>query len=538
MRYGIFGGTFDPFHKGHQSMIDGLLESGLVDRIFVIPTGYPPRKDLHEVTLSPYRFYMVQAALKGRASCEVLPIEVSRPEPSYTVLTLQGMRESGQIKKDDEIYLIYGTDILFEIQTWYHPEIIFQEAKLLIAVRPGVMKQKTLEKVCEIESEYKTHISFFPIMGMDVSSREMRRTLDFSAAPAPVQRFISKHGLYCKENPLSILQEDTMSKMLRCCAMLFADLSEKRILHSVNVAIECVRLAIRFGVNPDAAAIAGLLHDSAKELPIEMQIRLATQYAPGEAFSRPILHAPAGAQYAIEKYHVQDESITDAIFYHTTGREKMTKLEKIVYLADKIEPARDYLDLEPIRRLAVTELDGAVTSCLIAVRDSIARKVDVFHFDSVQAINALNRNTLARSNIKIGNEHKEAKMDSKEMAEKIVSILDEKKAVDIEMIPVAEKTVLADYFVIATGTSTTHIKALSDEVEFVMKNEHKIVSDHVEGMSTGRWVLLDYKDVVVHIFHPEDREHYSLDKLWMTKTPDSVMSQEEDPEADNETEEE
>ncbi len=129
-------------------------------------------------------------------------------------------------------------------------------------------------------------------------------------------------------------------------------------------------------------------------------------------------------------------------------------------------------------------------------------------------------------------------MDSKEMAEKIVSILDEKKAVDIEMIPVAEKTVLADYFVIATGTSSTHIKSLSDEVEFVMKNEHKIVSDHVEGMSTGRWVLLDYKDVVVHIFHPEDRAHYSLDKLWMTKTPDSVMSQEEEPEDEMEAEEE
>ena len=378
MRYGIFGGTFDPFHKGHQSTIDGLLESGLVDRVFVIPTGYPPRKDLHEVSLSPYRFYMVQTALKGRASCEVLPIEVSRPEPSYTVLTLQALKESGQIKKDDEIYLIYGTDILFEIQTWYHPEIIFREAKLLVAVRPGVMKQKTREKVCEIESEYNTHITFFPITGKDISSREMRRTHDFSAAPQSVQRFISKHRLYCKENPLCILQEDTMSKMLRCCAMLFTDLSEKRILHSANVAVECVRLAIKFGVNPDEAAVAGLLHDSAKELPIEQQIRLATQCAPGEVFARPILHAPAGAQYAIEKYNIQEETITDAIFYHTTGRDKMTKLEKIVYLADKIEPARDYMDLEPIRRLAETDLDGAVTACLIAVRDSIVRKGDAF----------------------------------------------------------------------------------------------------------------------------------------------------------------
>ena len=112
-------------------------------------------------------------------------------------------------------------------------------------------------------------------------------------------------------------------------------------------------------------------------------------------------------------------------------------------------------------------------------------------------------------------------MTSKELADKIVAALDSKKGIDIEVIDVADKTVLADYFVIASGNSTTQIKALSDEVEFVLKNEDGIYPDHIEGRSGDRWMLLDYKDVVVHIFHPEERANYNLEQLWLGKKPSS-----------------
>ena len=82
-------------------------------------------------------------------------------------------------------------------------------------------------------------------------------------------------------------------------------------------------------------------------------------------------------------------------------------------------------------------------------------------------------------------------MEIKELADIIVGILDNKKALDIELLPVTEKTVLADYFIICSGTSTTHIKSLADEVEFVLKRDYKISPDHIEGHSTG-----DRKSVV------------------------------------------
>ena len=105
-------------------------------------------------------------------------------------------------------------------------------------------------------------------------------------------------------------------------------------------------------------------------------------------------------------------------------------------------------------------------------------------------------------------------MTSEELANKIVSILESKKGSDIEVIDVAEKTTLGDYFIICTGNSTTQIKALADEVEYILKNEDEIYADHVDGRSGDKWILIDFKDVVVHVMHPEVRASYDLESLW------------------------
>lgn len=104
-------------------------------------------------------------------------------------------------------------------------------------------------------------------------------------------------------------------------------------------------------------------------------------------------------------------------------------------------------------------------------------------------------------------------MDSKVFVDKIVELLKGKKARDIDVINIAGISVLADYFVICSGTSTTHIKTLADEVEEKMKNDgHQCL--HKEGYNSARWILMDYGDVVIHIFHEEDREFYNLERLW------------------------
>lgn len=103
-------------------------------------------------------------------------------------------------------------------------------------------------------------------------------------------------------------------------------------------------------------------------------------------------------------------------------------------------------------------------------------------------------------------------MTSLETAKNIVKILDSKKAMDIDLIQTQELTIVSDYFIIANGTSNTHVRALADEVEEEM-TKLGVEPDHIEGRATG-WILLDYGCVLVHVFDPQSREYYNLERLW------------------------
>ena len=105
-------------------------------------------------------------------------------------------------------------------------------------------------------------------------------------------------------------------------------------------------------------------------------------------------------------------------------------------------------------------------------------------------------------------------MTPKELAIIAAEALDEKKGKEIAAIEVTEQTTLADYFVIATGSSNTQINALSGSVEKAMKEQANEMPLRREGYRDGTWVLLDYGCVVVHVFSPEAREFYALERIW------------------------
>lgn len=105
------------------------------------------------------------------------------------------------------------------------------------------------------------------------------------------------------------------------------------------------------------------------------------------------------------------------------------------------------------------------------------------------------------------------KKHSAETARKIIAVLDEKKATNIKLLHVTEQTVIADYFVLSSGSSNTQIRALADEVEFRM-NEAGIPCTRKEGYQTATWIVLDYDSVIVHIFNRDTRDLFKLEKLW------------------------
>lgn len=99
------------------------------------------------------------------------------------------------------------------------------------------------------------------------------------------------------------------------------------------------------------------------------------------------------------------------------------------------------------------------------------------------------------------------------LLQKIIKILDDKKAIDIKYMEIKDVTTIADYFVIASGTSNTHIKALADNIEYELKKD-SIYPNKIEGYDSGTWILMDYGDVIIHIFTEAEREHYKIEELW------------------------
>lgn len=103
-------------------------------------------------------------------------------------------------------------------------------------------------------------------------------------------------------------------------------------------------------------------------------------------------------------------------------------------------------------------------------------------------------------------------MENIEIVANAVKALDDKKAEEIKVIRISELTVMADYFIIANGTSNTHVRALAEEAEYAL-SEAGVKPRNIEGRSTG-WILLDYDSVMIHVFTPKDRDYYNLERLW------------------------
>ena len=146
-------------------------------------------------------------------------------------------------------------------------------------------------------------------------------------------------------------------------------LDSKRYEHTQGVAYTSAALAMRYGEDIQKAELAGLLHDCAKCLDNDKKIQICKKHnieiSEAEQHNPFLLHAKVGGFLAQSKYKVEDEEIIDAVLYHTTGRPGMSLLEKIVYIADYIEPGRNHApNLDEIRRLCYQDLDEALLKIL------------------------------------------------------------------------------------------------------------------------------------------------------------------------------
>ena len=357
LRIGIMGGTFNPIHEGHLTIARAAKKAGRLDQVIFLPSGQPPHKQSIQLASAVSRLNMTILAISGQDGFSVSDMEVLREGTTYTVDTL---RELTQIRPDVQWYYIIGADSLFQLHTWRTPEKIaelLQDGGMIVVPRPGADMDALNREAEKLRGTIGLKTLIAEDEGPDISSTDIRERLlrGESAAgmlPQAVAEYIARHGLYG-------VPYSQMTLMLK------RSLSEYRLKHTLSVAETAVWLANRFGVDPALAHLAGMLHDCAKgmDAPTLLQlIRNGGISADELELSMPaLLHAPAGASLARSQYHVSDQSVLAAIRWHTTGRRNMTSLEKVVYLADMIEPGRAmYPGLEELRECAKENLDEAV----------------------------------------------------------------------------------------------------------------------------------------------------------------------------------
>lgn len=388
-RLGIFGGTFDPFHNAHRAMVQAALASGQVDRLFVIPAGSPPHKLDERVMPAVFRYEMARKAMRDIARAEVLDLEILRSGRSYTMETVEMIRE--QVGGETRINLIYGSDILQDIEQWHRPVELMKACRLLLAYRGGGDRTYEMQQAEVLRKRYGAQIQFFPAPELTLSSTMVRQELTRQGdwqemVPPAVAAVIRDSDMYRFANDLKQLEIEQWRQICDLERLLWPVLTKKRLMHSVNVMLYAVHLAKVHAGDPFQAAKAAMLHDCAKCLGHHELMDFAKRAGDTQLMEDQLAHGPAGAVMAQELFDIEDRQILDSIHFHTTGRGSMTKLDKIIYLADKIEYSRLYKDLEPIRRAAETDLDQAMSICLNEVERYLRRCDLPTHPYSVDAI--------------------------------------------------------------------------------------------------------------------------------------------------------
>lgn len=366
MKIGICGGTFDPMHNGHEALVRSALDSRLVDQIIVIPSGTPPHKRQELVSMARYRYEMVSRTFADEPRIQVSDVEILRPGPSYTLDTARQLKEQNPA---DDFCLIYGSDVLKDIERWHQPVALLASWPLLLADRGGIAGGLSRQYAADLQSRFGARISFFDAPSIELSGTMIRKMAASGApishlVPEAVNRLIQKHGLYRWQDELLALDHAIWDELRAIERSLWTLLTPKRQIHSLNVLNYALHLAIRHGISSWQTGKAALLHDCAKCLPAEQQESLARGGDEQELLNEPLVHGPAGAVLARQHFGINDDAVLRAIRCHTTGCADMTPLDQIIFIADKVEPGRTYANLDEIRALAETDLNRATRLCL------------------------------------------------------------------------------------------------------------------------------------------------------------------------------
>ena len=359
-KIGIFGGTFNPPHRGHLQAASEAYRTLGLDLVIFIPDAQPPHKDIPDGSPDGQtRLELVKAAISELPFAQADDLELRRVGKSYTADTLKELRLRFP---SDTLYLLTGTDMFLSLHTWYHPEEICRDA-VIVGMHRNQEDRDTEFRAKKklLENEYHAKVILIENDVLEISSSRVRRLLVLGGAeayvPAPVLEMIRQRRLYNTDKNYRNLPEEELRRVA------IGLLKESRVNHVLGCADTARLLAKKYGADEVAAYRAGLLHDVTKAIDGEDQLLLVDKYgiliSDFERTHPKLLHAKTGA-YVARYVFGESEEIQRAIFWHTTGKADMSLLEKILYLADYMEPTRDFPGVEALREITWIDLDRAL----------------------------------------------------------------------------------------------------------------------------------------------------------------------------------
>lgn len=362
MKVAIFGGTFDPPHLAHINIVKTALSQLQVDKVIVFPCGIPPHKKANST--KQHRLAMTQLAFEA-LDVVIDTFELDNQHDSYTFNTVQYVAKQ---YNTNDITLIVGGDSYLQLDKWYNYQQLLQLVDIAVAPR-----QHQLDSILQVKDSYPCKTTLLNLDYTELSSSDIRLKQQLmlpidDLVDTKVLQYINDNALYSQYHYIS--------------AQVKAHLSQYRYNHTYYVAKMAIQLAKQYGVDQDKALLASLLHDCAKEMKFTKG-----QYKVTEGVSA---HAKIAAIMAKENFGIQDIDIINAISYHTTGRVGMSTLEKIIYLADKLEQSRDY----PTEHLFCDTLNGTLVATMQEIVDVLVQQGKQPNQLTLDAINYYRENNI------------------------------------------------------------------------------------------------------------------------------------------------
>lgn len=360
----VFGGAFDPVHKEHVAMCKSAMLRLGISKLVLVPTVTPPHKSAGFLSFEQ-RCDLLKIAFDG-VNFVIDVIENVRGKDNYSALTLPILKE----KYGDIVYLV-GGDSLEYFDTWYHPEAIVKVCPIAVCQREGF--DDIAMRAQYLKQKFGGEFILLDYVGKDVSSSEVRAKLLMGDNPDEIDEKvlceIRKKGMFCEYRE--------MAKQLHSYQ------PDELFAHSKAVVLTAMRLNSRHNLKQDFTKVflACFLHDNAKKRP-----SLDGFDVPLDAVGTPVLHQFLGAEKARRDFGITDESILDAIRYHTTAKANMTMLEKLVYTADSVSFDRTYEPIPQIREIAMRDFDEGFKAVLKYTYDKVSASGKPMHPLTLDAV--------------------------------------------------------------------------------------------------------------------------------------------------------